>query len=54
MKKEIYICDKCKKEFKELYEFNNAIYKGQFNVFEFDLCKSCLRELKKWLKDEND
>lgn len=52
MKTEIYTCDKCKEDFNRLEHFDNLIHRNQFNLFEFDLCKDCIKKLKKWLKEE--
>lgn len=48
MKKIIYICDRCKKEVKWLYEVPRLIVEGlKINIYngEVELCEKCTRNL---------
>ena len=46
-----YICDKCKKSIK-YYPKKYGIFRDYAYHKAFDLCNSCNRELKKWLKEK--
>ena len=46
-----YICDKCRKSIKH-YPKKYGIFRDSAYHKDFDLCNSCNRELKKWLKEK--
>ena len=53
-----YICDKCKKPIRYVARkglvgrYNYGIFRDYAYHKAFDLCNSCNRELKKWLKEK--
>lgn len=57
--KPVYICDKCSKRIDYTYRQGRKVYKYySYNPKtyapqkDFDLCRSCEKEFRKWLKEK--
>ena len=58
--KPIYVCDKCKKRINYEYRYGQKVYKYySYNPKtympkkDFDLCASCEKKFRKWLKEKD-